>query len=151
MRLRLRGVILSEEKRLLRSRSDRIIGGVCSGLAQYFTIDPWLVRVLFILLAFNGLGILVYMVMWVLVPDEASREFKGDDAVRSNLEDIEAQARRFGESISHSGRGSVVLGIILVGVGALFMLQRFVPGISPGVLWPIVLIAVGLFILLARR
>lgn len=58
-------------KRLYRSRADRKIWGVCGGLAKYFDVDPVIVRVLFVLSIFLGtLGIWVYLIMWLLVPEE---------------------------------------------------------------------------------
>lgn len=60
-------------KRLYRSRKDRMIAGVCGGLAAYFNMDPtWmrLITVLFVLL--GGSAILVYLIMWLVVPLEPS-------------------------------------------------------------------------------
>lgn len=61
----------SEIKRLYRSRKDRMIGGVCGGLGAYLDIDPTMIRLLFVLLAFaGGPGLLAYLVMLILVPEE---------------------------------------------------------------------------------
>ena len=60
-----------QERLLRRSRSQRILGGVCGGLAQYFGTDPWLMRLLFIVFAITaGAGLLLYVVLWVFVPVE---------------------------------------------------------------------------------
>ncbi len=58
---------------LRRSRSDRIIAGVCGGLAKYFDKDPTLVRVLYVLVSVLSAafpGALVYIILWILVPEE---------------------------------------------------------------------------------
>jgi phage shock protein C len=61
---------MEEPRKLYRSRSQRMIAGVCGGLADYFNIDATLVRVLFLLLAvFGGTGLVIYLVMWIIVPD----------------------------------------------------------------------------------
>ena len=63
----------NQYKKLYRSRENRMIGGVCGGLGEYFDIDPTLVRVLFILGAFLGIPgalVLIYLVMLILVPQE---------------------------------------------------------------------------------
>jgi phage shock protein C len=61
---------MEEPRKLYRSRSTRMIAGVCGGLAEYFNIDATLVRVLFLLLAvFGGTGLVIYLVMWIIVPD----------------------------------------------------------------------------------
>jgi phage shock protein PspC (stress-responsive transcriptional regulator) len=60
-------------KRLLRSRSDRILGGVCGGTAAYLNMDPTLVRVLTALITlFTGVPIIIYLVMLFVVPEEDS-------------------------------------------------------------------------------
>jgi len=57
------------KKRLYRDTDDAIIAGVASGLARYFDIDPVIVRILFIVsIFFNGLGILAYIILWLVVP-----------------------------------------------------------------------------------
>ncbi|RDI42073.1 PspC domain-containing protein [Aquicella lusitana] len=56
-------------KKLYRSRKDRIIAGVCGGLGEHFGIDPTWVRLLFILFFFlAGGALLVYLIMWLIVP-----------------------------------------------------------------------------------
>lgn len=58
-------------KKLYRSRSDRKIAGVCGGLATYFKVDPFLIRLIFILFFLaGGAALLVYVIMWLLVPLE---------------------------------------------------------------------------------
>ena len=61
------------KKQLVRSQSDRMIGGVCGGLADYFGVDVALVRLGFVLaelLTAGAGGILVYVVLWALMPEE---------------------------------------------------------------------------------
>jgi phage shock protein C len=58
-------------KRLYRSRRDRMIAGVCGGLADYFEIDPTWVRLAFLVfLLLGGSALLVYLIMWLIVPLE---------------------------------------------------------------------------------
>ncbi len=57
-------------KRLYRSRTDRMLAGVCGGLAEYFNIDPVIIRVIAVvaaLMAFGGL--LAYIILWIVVPE----------------------------------------------------------------------------------
>ena len=62
-----------EIKRLYRSRDERMLGGVCGGLAEYLHTDPTLIRVLFVLFALaGGPGIIAYLIMWIIVPLEPS-------------------------------------------------------------------------------
>ncbi len=63
---------MSNEKRLYRSRDDRMIGGVCAGLGKYLNLDPTVVRLIFVLGAFFGMGSLavVYLVLLLVIPEE---------------------------------------------------------------------------------
>jgi phage shock protein C len=66
-------------KRLYRSRKNRMLGGICGGLGQYFHVDATLVRLIFVVLALIFLvpfpfGIVAYLIMWVLVPNEPAEE-----------------------------------------------------------------------------
>ncbi|MCW3093409.1 MAG: PspC protein [Ferruginibacter sp.] len=64
-------------KRLFRNENDKVIGGVCGGLAAYFGLDSIVVRIIFILLAFAGVGLLAYFILWIAVPSSASVEIGG--------------------------------------------------------------------------
>ncbi len=56
-------------RKLYRSQTDKLIGGVCGGLAEYFNIDPTLVRLFFVLLLFTPLhGLIVYLILWIITP-----------------------------------------------------------------------------------
>lgn len=58
-------------KRLVRSRTDRKIAGVCAGVAEYFDLDVSLVRVVWLVMAvFTGIGFLSYPVAWIVMPEE---------------------------------------------------------------------------------
>jgi len=63
-----------EIRRVYRSRKGRMLGGVCGGIAEYFGIDPVLVRLLFIMLFFMGFtGIIIYLVAWLLIPENPNQ------------------------------------------------------------------------------
>ena len=60
-----------EYKRLYRARDERMISGVCGGIAKYFNVDPTLIRLLFVIFAFaGGPGLLAYIVLAIIVPEE---------------------------------------------------------------------------------
>ena len=60
-----------QSKKLYRSRHDKFLAGVCGGLGEFLGIDPTLVRLIFVLLAIlAGHGILIYLIMWIIVPQE---------------------------------------------------------------------------------
>ena len=58
-------------KRLYRKRNEKILAGVCAGLGDYFGVDPTIVRIIFLVLVFAGLGgVLVYIILWIITPEE---------------------------------------------------------------------------------
>lgn len=99
--------------RLVRSRTDVIIGGVCAGLGKYLGLDPVLVRIFFVLLTLvGGSGVLVYFILWMVMPREDQVEPQGDLGDRLSGVRDEAVA-----SVQHSGRGSLYIGVALVLMG----------------------------------
>lgn len=72
------------EKQLVRPNDNRQIAGVCAGLGNYFGIDPTIIRVLFVLFTiFVGGGIIAYIVLWLVMPQETGDE----DVVAKNITD----------------------------------------------------------------
>ncbi|MEK6900161.1 MAG: PspC domain-containing protein [Nanoarchaeota archaeon] len=65
-------------KRLYRSRTDKVFGGVCGGLARYFEVDPVVVRLIWaIIIVFSmGMGILAYLIAWMIIPEEPAQKSK---------------------------------------------------------------------------
>ncbi len=64
---------MKREKRLHRSRTEKMLGGVCGGLAEYFDVDPTIVRVAWValtILPIPGSAILAYLILWVVMPQE---------------------------------------------------------------------------------
>ncbi|GAB4308296.1 MAG: PspC domain-containing protein [Candidatus Bipolaricaulota bacterium] len=150
-------------KRLYRSRKDLLLGGVCGGIAEYLGVDPTLVRVVFVVLAVaSGIGVLIYFLLWLLIPQEGEAPPEPKDAVRAGAEEIADRAKEFGKEVQAVvGRRDTGLAIavaaILIFLGVSLLLRNL------GVWWawwlrfdvlaPIVLIAVGLVLLwrLPRR
>lgn len=63
-------------KRLYRSRTNKILGGVCGGLGNYFNVDPVLIRLLWVIFIFIsvGAGVLAYIIAWIIIPEEPVRK-----------------------------------------------------------------------------
>jgi phage shock protein PspC (stress-responsive transcriptional regulator) len=61
-------------KRLFRNENDKVLGGVCSGLANYFNIDVVIARIIFVVLFFSGVGFITYIIMWIAVPSSATTQ-----------------------------------------------------------------------------
>ncbi|MDH4075403.1 MAG: PspC domain-containing protein [Acidimicrobiia bacterium] len=111
--------------RLRRSRSDRMIAGVCGGLATALGVDPVWVRLAVLILVFgSGSGLLLYIAAWILIPEEDA-----DNPV----------ARHPGIDASS---GSMVVGLVLVALGAALLMNRLIPWFDD-VLWPLAVITAG--------
>ncbi len=96
----------SRRKRLYRDMDNRMLGGVSSGLGDYFRLDPTLVRLAFVLATFSGLSPFVYVIMWIVVPPARTiaekLEMFGEPVNISNiekaiLEEMDALKNKFGE------------------------------------------------------
>lgn len=145
-------------KRLERDPANKMVGGVCAGLATYLGVDPVLVRVFFVAAAFlGGSGFLAYLILLVVMPvgggtpasspGDAAREIEAaaNEAgarVREILNgggDHEVEQRRFG------------VGILLVILGALLLLSNSgILRLEPSLVWPVVVILAGVWLLLRR-
>jgi len=136
-------------KRLYRDPDDMFVAGVCSGLAAYFGIDPTFVRIAFVILTLiNGIGILAYLILWLIVPmaktSAQKLEMKGETAnlnkikefVTERANDIknEKPVRAVGKFFQVLAKVFLVcLGIILFIIIIFILVGFFIPmGISIG-------------------
>lgn len=162
------------EKRLYRSRTDRMIGGVCGGLAAYFDVDPTLVRVTAVLLGLaNGVGVIAYIILLVVVPEEgdkpmytawtdpadtpagtapADQPAPAPETAAPSREPAPAapvaQPATVTPARPEPRRGGLTGGLILILIGGIFLASQFVPGLDIGKLWPLILVAVGVSMIL---
>jgi phage shock protein C len=162
------------EKRLYRSRDDRMIWGVCGGIARYFDIDPVVVRVVaIVLLVFTaGAAIIAYILAAIIVPLETSQTREPREVIKENVQEIKQTAQQFGEDVrstlsqpsSAAGdaagdrqRTRNLLGIVLIVGGAILLLIIFLSSLrffwwfNWGYLWPLILIALGLLVIFSAR
>lgn len=129
-------------KKLQRDTKNKVIGGVCSGLANYFEIDVSLIRVLFaIALLIFGSGFGVYIVLWIIIPEaDAGSDAETNTTADSLVSDV---GKNSGEK-----RSSLVAGLILIFLGAFGLVHRYVPQVDWRTLWPVLLIVLGLFLII---
>ncbi len=155
------------EKRLYRSRSDRMIWGVCGGLAKYFDMDPVIVRIIFAVLLFaNGIGLIAYIIMAIVVPLEGSKETASRGTIKENIEEMKVTASEVGREIqsTFTGEGKSeevhnvhqrrnLLGIFLIILGVIILMAslNLFWWFRWGYLWPMILIAVGLLVIFSTR
>lgn len=120
-------------KKLFRSTSDKMIGGVCGGLAQYLEMDATIVRVIsaVVIVFTNGVGLLAYILGWILLPEDA-----GYGA---------------GDGSSDPEQRRKLIGGILIGVGCLLFLWRFIGWFDFRIIMAIALVAAGVYIIVRKR
>jgi phage shock protein PspC (stress-responsive transcriptional regulator) len=149
-----------EVKKFYRSRTDRVLFGICGGLGKYFGIDPILFRLLFVLLFLvNGVGLLLYIIMVVVTPEEPGRGEKDkglEGEVHELADKLEEKAHQLGadvrpEEVKLSDSRSLLGGIIIF-FGLFFLMREFIPwfGIDNNVLWSVLIIGVGFYIILKK-
>lgn len=150
-------------KKLYRSRKDKMIGGVAGGLAEYFDVDPTLVRIVFIITLFlGGSGVLAYIILWIVVPEEPYIYTSTGSATNtdSSTASSSGEQKSSGESNSaayqqayeeQKTRRRNVGAIILIIIGVLFLANNFIPRFDFGDYWPLILIALGLGLLLKSK
>lgn len=125
-------------RRLYRCRENRAIAGVAAGVAEYFGLDPTLVRVLwFLSIFFGGLSIVLYIGLAIIMPLEPIT----DHGTASHT-GTETEAHR--HLARGSGRLTMVLGIVLILFGAFALVDIALPGwASWRQLWPLLVISIG--------
>lgn len=142
---------------LHRSNINRVIAGVCGGIGEYFNIDPTIIRIFFILITvFGGSGILIYLILWLVMPSSESSEIS-EKNIKQNAYEIRDHAQKVAHSIrssvkSNSQKNNKWWAIFLSLFGVILLLNNFgfYDYFEIRKLWPIILVIVGLFILLRK-
>ena len=76
-------------KRLYRSEENKIIGGVCGGLGEYFDIDPSIVRIIFVAIVLaGGSGLLIYLILWIILPTKSNLQKDEQESIKENTDEI---------------------------------------------------------------
>ena len=141
---------MEERSGLSRSSQDSMIGGVAGGIAESANLDPTLIRILFILMVLvGGGGVLLYVILWIVLP------LNENPKINLNPNNMEEQkTHENGQSgISKDSKfkkkddGSLIAGLILISLGVIFLVIRYVPRIDFGDLWPVILIVIGIVLL----
>ncbi len=142
---------MSQNSKLVRSKSDAAIGGVCAGLAKNLHADVVLIRLIFVALGLiQGVGVWIYLAMWLLLPAEGEEDTPSQDVLHENATEIAGQIRSRVGSLRESTDAAVLVGVGLVAMGAIFLLSELLPWFSLAMLWPIVLISIGAYLLLRK-
>jgi phage shock protein C len=144
-------------QKLYRNETDRMIAGVCGGLAKFFNVEATVVRLVFLLLFFlGGSGFLLYLILWIIVPQESHTAGTPQDVVQANAQDMAQTARNLGQNVggstgdvaqSAARNGPLIFAVLLIFLGGWFLLQNLFH-IDLGQFWPLILIIIGLALLI---
>jgi phage shock protein C len=138
------------QNRLMRSTSDRMVAGVCGGLAAYLGIDTILVRLAFLLLIpASGLGLLTYLILWLLMPQAGTSGKSAGEVVQENVNQMGETISDSVQRVSGHSQGPTLLAVFIIMLGLYFLLQNM--GWAGGLIGPLLLVALGAYVLMRRR
>jgi phage shock protein C len=137
-------------RKLYRSSSNKMLGGVCGGLADYLDLDPTLVRLFFVILMLaSGVGIWVYLILWIVLPRSDHPE---ENSVSISADEIASRARQMGSEMGEAFRrpnknAGMFIGIGLVVVGFFLFIDQlhiqWLQWFRPDMLWAVLLVVGG--------
>lgn len=130
-------------KQLTKSSTDKVIDGVCGGIAEYFEVDSTIIRILWALAVFlGGTGVIAYIVCMIVIPDEDKVKARAEGSTTiETTEDGEQQ------TTTDPDRNRDLLGLGLIIIGIYFLIDKFLPWMRLNRFWPVILIAVGVYFL----
>ena len=147
------------KKKLYRSRRDRIVAGVCGGLGEYFNVDPILIRLVFVLLSImGGHGILLYLLLAIIIPVEPGEAISVDRAEKFKefaagvQAGVQSVARDLKENKSWFSNPRHLAGSIIMFIGLAALFSQMFPEYWLGweVMWPVLLLFIGLYIIISK-
>ncbi len=153
-------------ERLFRSRKEKVIGGVCGGVAEYFGIDPIIIRIIFVVLLIGkGVGLLAYIIMWIAIPEEPLEHYyarfkqpfgSGNPNGPANTTDGNQEPKHefasapeadYSAYMPKKNNTGLVFGIALIGLGLLFLFWTLIPAFEFELFFPILLVVLGGFLI----
>ena len=90
-------------ERITKSKTDKVIDGVCGGIAEYFGIDSVIVRLIFVVLVFlNGIGLLLYIILVIIMPKAEQVDQPQKETIQENVQEIGERVKEAGEGLGHA-------------------------------------------------
>ena len=160
-------------RKLYRSTREKMLGGVCGGIAEYFDVDPTIVRLAFVLTVLaGGAGFIAYIIMWIVVPQESYGQFNMPAGEQSPKTDFPPQSSEVPPQNTEAGtaeqqgqakdpvsdyfnsvqkqkeKRGLTFGIIMILVGVILLADNVFDRLHFHDLFPLILVGVGIVILL---
>jgi phage shock protein C len=166
---------VEHRERLYRSREDRVLFGVAGGMAEWLDQDPAIIRLLWaVFVVFGGVGLILYVIAAIVIPEEPfetpvmtpqydpgttspTGAMPGTPGAGGAAAPVSgyaspptrAQRRAARRAAPGPSSGGIVFGVILILVGGWFLLRQFVPWFDFDLLWPLILVGVGVILVVA--
>ena len=116
---------------------NKVIGGVCSGLADFFGLDVALVRIAFVIaFMFASFGFWLYIILWIVLPVDGQQATANSQQPTANSQAPESKVK------------SVLAGSFVILIGLLFLINNFIPINWVWKLWPLILVAIGVVMII---
>ena len=126
-----------ENRKLSRNTMNKVIGGVCSGLADFFGLDVALVRIAFVIaFMFASFGFWLYIILWIVLPVDGQQTTVNSQQPTANSQAPESKVK------------SVLAGSFVILIGLLFLINNFIPINWVWKLWPLILVAIGVVMII---
>lgn len=133
------------ERQLYRSKGNRMLAGVCGGVAEYFGIDPTVVRLIWVLVTLTyGVGLIAYIIAAIVIPERGYDSYTGSQEQYSSGSYDNAVGPD--KPAASDNKLNIIIGGALVVLGALAITRRYIH-IDLSLLWPLILIVIGAFII----
>jgi phage shock protein C len=130
---------------LKRNPSNKVIAGVCSGLARHLNIDPTIVRLIFVFLAIFAFGgVIVYIVLWAILPE-------GNYVLDENEYASQGADAKVDSTSEQKGKTQLFMGTALIIIGVLLLVIAFIPQFNFWDFWPLAFIVAGVLLLNQAR
>lgn len=137
-------------KKIYRSQKDKMLGGVCGGIAEYFNIDSTIVRLLAILLFFaEGIGVFLYFACWIIIPEApSSGSYSFNDGNADNAYSDDKGFSTDEAAKPDTGNGQKIIGFGLIALGLIILIDKWIPYFHWRRFWPLILVGFGAVLVL---
>lgn len=122
-----------QPKKLYRSPDQRVIAGVAGGIGEYLSVDPNLIRIIFVLLGLlGGIGILVYLIFWILLPVKEKASQPESKTIKENVKDISQKTQKASQQTALPGVNytKVLISLIIILFGIIIIIYAAAAGFT---------------------
>lgn len=144
-------------KKLYRSKLNKVIAGVCGGIAEYFMIDPTVIRIIFVVLGFSIAPVMIpaYIIAIIIVPEGYGDSFNSFNSQSDNNQadnTFNDSSNSWKEPVKYdSSKSGLIIGAVLVLLGVMFFVRQFFNWLDMKYFMPILLVVIGGIIIFKGR